>query len=85
MIKTSPTYTKINDGLTHLSFLLWAWMALVFFQERLYSDSGFFISKVIHYETIWMELNRFMRVFSQWLPLTCIKLGFDLRTVLQAY
>ena len=85
MIKTSPTYTKINDGLTHLSFLLWAWMALVFFQERLYSDSGFFISKVIHYETFWMELNRFMRVFSQWLPLTCIKLGFDLRTVLQAY
>ena len=85
MIKASATYYKVNDVLTHLCFLLWACLAFVFFQERLYSDSGFFISKVIHYETFWMELNRFMRVFSQWLPLAFIKLDFDLRSVLQAY
>ncbi len=83
----NPTskYNLVNDVLTHIAFGIWALLALWFFQERLYSDSGFFISKVVHYECFWMELNRFMRVFSQWLPLICIKLGCGLKTVLLAY
>lgn len=84
-MKIHTKYQKINDLLTHLAFGIWAILALWFFQERLYSDAGFFISKVVHYESFWMELNRFMRIFSQWLPLVCIKLGFSLKTVLLAY
>ncbi len=84
-MKSSRKYILINDLLTHLSYGIWAFLALWFFQERLYSDAGFFISKVVHYESFWMELNRFMRVFSQWLPLVCIKLNLDLKTVLLAY
>jgi len=85
MIKPSEKYYLVNDILTHIAFGIWAILALWFFQERLYSDAGFFISKVVHYESFWMELNRFMRVFSQWLPLTFIKLNFSLKTVLLAY
>lgn len=84
-MEISHKYQRINDLLTHLAFGIWAFLALWFFQERLYSDSGFFISKVVHYESFWMELNRFMRVFSQWLPLVCIKLGLSLKVVLLAY
>lgn len=84
-MERNQKYQRINDLLTHLAFGIWAVLALCFFQERLYSDAGFFISKVVHYECFWMELNRFMRVFSQWLPLICIKLGCSLKVVLLAY
>jgi hypothetical protein len=76
---------RINDLLTHLAFGIWAVLALWFFQERLYSDSGFYLSKVITYEAFWIELSRFVLVFSEWLPLLCIKLGCSLKTVLIAY
>lgn len=84
-MEASLKYQRVNDVLTHLAFGIWAFLSLWFFQERLYSDAGFFISKVVHYESFWMELNRFMRIFSQWLPLVCIKLGLSLKTVLLAY
>lgn len=78
-------YQKINDLLTQLAFGIWAVLALWFFQERLYSDSGFYLSKVVTYETFWIELSRFVLIFSEWLPLLCIKLGCSLKTVLIAY
>lgn len=74
-----------NDLLTHLAFLIWAGLATYYYQERLYSDAGFFLAKVVYYESFWMELNRFLRVCSQWLPLLCLKLGLPLKVVLLAY
>ncbi|MCH2022314.1 MAG: hypothetical protein MK207_07495 [Saprospiraceae bacterium] len=72
----------VLDILVHLGFLVWGIMAYIYFQERLYADAGFFVAKVIHYETFWIELNRYARVFSQWLPLIAIKSGASLKTVL---
>ncbi len=60
-------------------------MAVIFYQERLYSDAGFFLGKVVHYETFWYELDRFIRVFSQWLPLLFIKIGMPMKAILIAY
>jgi hypothetical protein len=84
-MEISLKYQKINDLLTHLAFCIWAVLALCFFQERIYSDSGFYLSKVITYESFWVELSRFLLVFSEWLPLLCIKLGCSLKTILIAY
>ena len=70
------------DLLVHSGFLVWAVMAYIYFQERIYADAGFFVAKVIHYESFWVELNRYARVFSQWLPLLAIKSGAPLKTVL---
>lgn len=84
-MEVSKKYQKINDLLTHLAFGIWAVLALFFFQERLYSDSGFYLSKVVTYETFWVELSRFVLVFSEWLPLLCLKLGCSLKTVLITY
>lgn len=84
-MEVSKKYQRINDLLTHFAFGIWAVLALYFFQERLYSDSGFYVSKIVTYETFWIELSRFVLVFSEWLPLLCIKLGCSLKTVLIAY
>ena len=78
-------YTRLNDFLTHCAFVLWAIAAVYFYQERLYSDSAFYLGKVIHYEQFWVELSRYVLVFSQWLPLLCVKLGASMKVVLLAY
>lgn len=84
-MKQSPKYYLVNDLLTHLAFIVWAVLAFYFFQERLYSDTGFYIAKVVHYGCFWVDLDRFVLVFSQWLPLLCLKLGCSLQVVLVAY
>lgn len=80
-----PVYTRINDGLTHVAFFIWAIAAVYFYQERLYSDSAFYLGKVIHYEQFWVELSRYVLVFSQVVPLLLIKLGCSMKTVLIGY
>lgn len=86
MSSPSPSIqTRLNDVLTHIAFLLWAVAAVYFYQERLYSDSAFYIAKVIHYEQFWVELSRYVLVFSQLLPLLVIKLGGSMKAVLIAY
>lgn len=77
--------TRLNDILTHFVFLLWAVVAVYFYQERLYSDSAFYVAKVIHYEQFWVELSRYVLVFSQVLPLLLVKLGSSMKAVLIAY
>ena len=78
-------YYFVNDILIHIAFVIWASLAVFFYQERIFSDSGYYLSKVVHYETFWVELNRFILVFSQWLPLLFVKFGLSMKTVLIAY
>ena len=74
-----------EDILLHLAFLIWAILAICFCQERLYSDSGFYLAKVVHYESFWVEAGRYILVLSQWLPLLCVKLELSMQAVLIAY
>ncbi len=74
-----------EDVLLQFAFLIWAIWAAYFYQERLYSDAGFYMAKVVHYESFWIELGRYILVFSQWLPLLCVKLGCSMKVVLLAY
>lgn len=71
--------------LLQLAFLIWTGMAAYCYQERLYSDAGFYMAKVVHYESFWVEAGRYILVFSQWLPLLCVKLGCSMKVVLMAY
>ena len=82
---SQTVHTRLNDALTHLAFLGWAVAAVYFYQERLYSDSAFYIGKVIHYEQFWVELSRYVLVLSQMLPLLLVKLGYSMKTVLIGY
>lgn len=71
--------------LEHLLFAVLAILAVVFFEERLCADSSYYLMRVINHESFWVEHNRFVLVFSQWLPLLAVKLGFGLKTVLWLY
>ncbi|MFK7797790.1 MAG: hypothetical protein AB8E82_10085 [Aureispira sp.] len=86
-MKTATQFLKQygEDSLLQLAFLIWGVMAVYFYQERLYSDSGFYLAKVVHYESLWVELGRYVLVLSQWLPLLCVKLGCSMKVVLVAY
>lgn len=86
MNKAQVFLKQYGEGLLlHLAFLIWAGMAAYFYQERLYSDAGFYMAKVVHYESFWVEAGRYILVFSQWLPLLCVKLGLGMKVVLLAY
>lgn len=74
-----------EDVLLHVAFLIWAILAAYYYQERLYSDSGFYLAKVVHYGWFRVELGRYVLVFSQWLPLLCLQLGLEMKVVLLAY
>lgn len=74
-----------NNIFEHILFLVLGVMAIYFFEERLLADSGYYIFKVINYESFWVEHNRFILIFSQFIPLIGVKLGFDLKTVLCLY
>jgi len=74
-----------NNIFEHILFIVLGASALYFFEERLLADSGYYIFKVINYETFWVEHNRFILIFSQFIPLIGVKLSFDLKTVLYLY
>lgn len=84
-MQKAATSSLLNDVLTHLAFTIWAVLAAYFYQERLYSDSAFYLAKVIHYEQFWVELSRYVLVFSQWLPLLCVKMGLSMKGILLSY
>jgi len=69
----------------HLFFFILGVSAIYFFEERLLADSSYYIFKVINYESFWVEHNRFILIFSQFIPLIGVKLGFDLKTILYLY
>ncbi len=69
----------------HLLFLVLGVMAVCFFEERLCADSSYYIIRVINHESIWVEHNRFILMFSQWLPLIGVKLGLGTKAVLCLY
>ncbi len=84
-LTTKLLKNNLNDILIHIAFAIWAILAIIFYQERLYSDSGFYLAKIVHYQTFWIELDRYILAFSQWLPLLFIKLGWPMQWVIMAY
>lgn len=69
----------------HLFFILLGILAIIFYNERLYADSGYYIFKVINNENFWVEHNRYILILSQLFPLIAIKIGLGLKAVLYTY
>lgn len=82
---TALLFQHGQDILIHIGFIFWVVLAAVFYQERIFSDAGFYLSKMVHYQTFWTEVNRFIRIFSQWLPLLFIKLEAPMTVVMVSY
>ena len=69
----------------HFIFAVLAILSVVFFEERLIADSSYYIFRVINSQSFWIEHNRYILAFSQFLPLIGVKLGFSLKTILLLY
>ena len=82
MKKTHPLFP---DLINHLLFVILFIYASTYYKERLFADSGYYIYRVIDSNFFVVELNRFILLFSQVLPVITIKLGCSLKTVLISY
>ena len=80
---------KINnlflDITVHLLFVVLFIYAFAFYKERLFSDSGYYIYRVIDEKGFVIGLNRFVLFFSQILPVMAVKVGCCLKTILVSY
>ncbi len=81
--------TNIKFGLVflleHVLFLILIVLGIVFFKERLFTDSGYYFFHVVNSENFRVEHFRFILAFSQILPLIGLKLGFGLKTIAIMY
>jgi len=74
-----------NNIIEHILFIVLGASAIYLFEERLLADSSYYIFKVIDNESFWVEHNRFILIFSQFIPLIGVKIGLSLKTVLCLY
>ena len=84
MKKIALTILK-NNIIEHVLFIVLGVSAIYFFEERLLADSSYYIFKVIDNESFWVEHNRFILFFSQFIPLIGVKIGLTLKIVLYLY
>ena len=73
------------DLIIHLLFFILFIFSIVFFKERLFSDSGYYIYRVIDSGGFAIGLNRFILLFSQILPVIAVNLGLSLKSILILY
>lgn len=71
--------------LLHLPFLVLAALSVVFYEERLYADSGYYLIKVINHESFHIEHGRLVLMFSQIWPLLAVQVGMGLKAILLVY
>lgn len=70
---------------SHLYFVLAALLAIVFYRERIQSDSAYYLFHVVDTENFRIEHQRYILAFSQFLPLVGIKLGLGMKAVMMLY
>ncbi|MCA6361628.1 MAG: hypothetical protein IM638_01195 [Bacteroidetes bacterium] len=70
---------------SHLYFVLAAVLAIVFYRERIQSDSAYYLFHVADTENFRIEHQRYILAFSQFLPLIGIKLGLGMKAVMILY
>jgi hypothetical protein len=70
----------------HLFFLILLVLAGIFYKERiLYADSAFYIFKIINFSKFNVEAGRVGALLTQVLPLSAVKLGLPLKSVILSY
>ncbi|MCF8371584.1 MAG: hypothetical protein K9H64_08170 [Bacteroidales bacterium] len=77
---------NLRKSITFLLFLIVAILSIWFFKERvLYVDSAAQLFKIVNFERINVEANRYTSALPDFLPFLFVKLGLSLRWVTMAY
>src|SRR6476620_3064741 len=67
---------------THIFFVAMTIFALVYAHERFQADGAYYLFKVVNFGHFQIEHQRFILIFSQWLPLLGAKMGASLHTII---
>jgi hypothetical protein len=74
-----------KEVLFHGFFLALFIMAIVYFKERLYSDSGYYVAHMVDSGFFYIGNQRLVLALSQVVPLIVMAMGFGLKSILIAY
>lgn len=78
-------YMAVNRLVPHLPWFILIALSVILFKERIFADSGFYVSQFINNNFFWIECQRIVLAFSQIFPLLGLWLGADLRYILILY
>ncbi|HOW30268.1 MAG TPA: hypothetical protein PLP88_01760 [Bacteroidales bacterium] len=78
-------YATVNRLVPHLAWLSLFILSIYLYKERIFADSGFYVSQFINNEFFWIECQRIVLAFSQILPLAGVWAGIPLKYVLLLY
>ncbi len=76
---------KFHDIIGHVLFAVLALLALLFSWERLYVDAGYYLMRVINQESFWIEHQRLILIFPEWLPLLGVYLSLPIKWLVALY
>jgi hypothetical protein len=77
--------SKKETLIFHLVFLGLGILAILLSEERLYADSGYYLSRVINARSFWIEHGRVVLAFSQILPFAGVILHIPLKVIIIIY
>jgi hypothetical protein len=69
----------------HMMFAVLMALSLLFYEERLLTDSGYYVFQVINNGTFHVEHHRFILILPELLPLLAMKAGIGLKGILCIY
>lgn len=75
----------VNRLVPHMPWIILMVLSVLLYKERIFADSGFYVSQFINSRFFWIECQRIVLGISQLLPLTAVWLGLELRYVLILY
>jgi len=75
----------VNRLVPHLPWLILIGLSVLLYKERIFADSGFYVSQFINNRFFWIECQRIVLGISQLLPLAAVWFGLELRYVLILY
>ena len=69
----------------HVGFLLLLLLSILYSEERLLADSGYYFIQVLNSEWFWVEHNRLILILPEFAPLMGMWLGLDLSSLILLY
>jgi len=75
----------VNRLVPHMPWFILIALSVLLYKERIFADSGFYVSQFVNNRSFWIECQRVVLAISQLLPLSAVWLGLDLRYVLILY
>ncbi len=75
----------VNRLVPHVPWFILIALSVYLYKERIFADSGFYVSQFINNQFFWIECQRVVLAISQILPLAAVWLGLHMKYVLILY